>query len=592
MQGVAGAGANNENKTTSPSPTPPGHSGERDDDAGCRSETEEESIVASIDPSDYSRRRTPPVPIMERTGKDDHHTTATNSHSEIQNTLPLLKSGTFSNPGLRPPPSHHTSQSTDTAATAPLCLPSTRSPRPSSSSYHRRELSSGSLRSYMSVVSAESTAHYAEFERLMSLPPYHGLAHSVSKFLEEAQRAGTGLLASDPRPYQIFMAHCVQAVLAIRDGEAVATPELRAGLDLQQRASSEVVVLEGIEKYLTTKLYRHLLTPYYGDTSTSSSSGGGTTTSTSADAENGRLLYENLQRRRHLDAAVFDAIPEVEEHGLWGQCMFELEAMKFFKSPREKLQCGVRALEMLQNILTDVLRERKEGIRQSRVGNMRAALPSPVRGDECANETMSGNHSNNNSTADETSGFQVLGADEILPCFMLLVLRASPTLFYENVTFIERFRTHALLTPGESYCLANLESAVQFWMYCDETGHMAPPPPPGSTSNHSFASSAGLSERTNKRRSPSPRQSLSLLETVFGKAPTRRQPRLTNPPQPLPASPSPPAAPPLHTGDAPLRIPYSSTEVRRWLVEENIPFELLTVTQLRGIVEVTRELFR
>lgn len=33
------------------------------------------------------------------------------------------------------------------------------------------------------------------------------------------------------------------------------------------------------------------------------------------------------------------------------------------------------------------------------------------------------------------------GADEFLPCFMLLVLRAKPLNFYQNIQYINKYRT-------------------------------------------------------------------------------------------------------------------------------------------------------
>ncbi|EPY20357.1 hypothetical protein AGDE_14720 [Angomonas deanei] len=198
--------------------------------------------------------------------------------------------------------------------------------------------------------------------------------------------------------------------------------------EINEHEHTVTILAEGVEKYLTTKLYREM----FG-------------VNPEIMKEN-KAMEEKLIRLENLSADDLDALQEVEDHHVWGQAMFELDAMNFFKSPRDKLRCGMRACELLSLALRDVLNKRSG-----------KTTPPP-----------SGQPSSNSNNA-----LLAFGADEFVPCFILLVLRARSYNYYANVRYIDDFRAPQLMNPEESYCLANLMSAAAFWMECDDNGRIA-----------------------------------------------------------------------------------------------------------------------
>eukprot|EP00796_Vickermania_ingenoplastis_P011005 gene11005-7648_t len=309
----------------------------------------------------------------------------------------------------------------------------------------RRELSKETIRGYTAVAAQDNNIYYDEFVRLMDTEPYLPLLRTISKFTTTALREDAPV---EEARFSAFMRRCMQ--MAQQTNRTVAKG------DAHRLEFLNSLVAEGVERFITTKLYLQMFNVR------------------AEDKKNGQRLTLRFQQLQQLTAAELDALSEVEAHHLWGQAMVELEVMGHFKSPKEKLSCAVRSARLLDGILKDVLRQRQE-----KKGQRRGSAGFDAGG--------------------------IVGADQFLPCFMLLVLRAAPSYFYENIMFLLRFRTLPLCSAEENYCLANLESAAQFWLRCDDTGHIPPEhTPPQSGTTTTTTTTAGAAPPAGRSRSASP----------------------------------------------------------------------------------------
>lgn len=61
------------------------------------------------------------------------------------------------------------------------------------------------------------------------------------------------------------------------------------------------------------------------------------------------------------------------------------------------------------------------------------------------------------------------GADDFLPVFILVVLRANVSRLISNCEYIEHYRNRADLMSKSGYCFANLRSAVEFILTADSS---------------------------------------------------------------------------------------------------------------------------
>ncbi|CAG9584014.1 conserved hypothetical protein [Leishmania major strain Friedlin] len=285
------------------------------------------------------------------------------------------------------------------------------------------EYSRECIKDYRRVVAADNEIFYSEFERLMSLRCAGSLAKVMSEYVSNNQHLQQPIQSS--AVYNKFVERC-HALLR-------RTPRL--SVDKERMT----IMQEGVERYVTSRLYHQLFNV------------------SEDERRKNERMQQKLLRLENMAPADLDALPEVERHHVWGQAMFELDGMDFFKSPREKLRCGMRSCELLSLAVGDILGQRREA----------------KRAEKAAKTAASGN----------AGGVPLaFGADEFLPCFLLLVLRARPLSFVQNVLYIEKFRCPALMSTEESYCLATLQSSLLFWENYGEDGQMNPACATASTS--------------------------------------------------------------------------------------------------------------
>ncbi|AYU83844.1 hypothetical protein, conserved [Leishmania donovani] len=351
------------------------------------------------------------------------------------------------------------------------------------------EYSRECIKDYRRVVAADNEIFYSEFERLMSLRCAGSLARVMSEYVSKNQHLQQPIRSS--AVYNKFVERC-HALLR-------RTPRLSAD---RERLT---IMQEGVERYVTSRLYHQIFNV------------------SEDERRKNERMQQKLLRLENMAPADLDALPEVELHHVWGQAMFELDGMDFFKSPREKLRCGMRSCELLSLAVGDILRQRREA----------------KRAENAAKTAASGN----------AGGVPLaFGADEFLPCFLLLVLRARPLSFVQNVLYIEKFRCPALMSTEESYCLATLQSSLLFWENFGEDGQMdaacttASPPGSAEATSHNGGSASiraltkappSLSGIMQQQQPPPQMTEKDLLPSVRQASSTgRQQAGLTNISQP------------------------------------------------------------
>ncbi|KAG5490621.1 hypothetical protein JKF63_00742 [Porcisia hertigi] len=344
----------------------------------------------------------------------------------------------------------------------------------------RREYSRECIKDYRRVVAADNDIAYNVFEDFMSTQCPNSLAMMLSEYVSKNQQLQQPILNNIK--YNTFIEKC--------------HAQLRHIPFLSRNKSRLTAVREGIERYVTTRLYRQLFNV------------------SEDDKRKNTLLQQKLTRLENMAPESLDALPEVERHHVWGQAMFELDGMDFFISPREKLRCGMRAYELLSLAIGDILRQRRHAA-QGGSASPTGSTPTNV-GDEPL----------------------VFGADASLPCFLLLVLRARPLSFVHNVSYIEKFRHPTLMSDMESYCLATLQSSLIFWQNCRDDGQISPAAAAGttpgggasllhtagSTDSHALATCPSPISGIIKKQPPPPRMTENdLLPSVRQTSLSRRQ---------------------------------------------------------------------
>ena len=173
---------------------------------------------------------------------------------------------------------------------------------------------------------------------------------------------------------------------------------------LFQNQPLEVIdrTLDGVEKYIMTKLYKVVFCP------------------ASTDDESRDLLNQKRIRSfnwitpQHLDAAIDVASDKV--HQLMDEAQQDLAEINTKRAPQDKLACVVRCCKNIYKIIH---------------------LSTPAGG--------------------------VVSADDFLPCLIYIVLKANPTMLHSNVQYISRFCNPNKLVMGEAgYYFTNLCCALSF----------------------------------------------------------------------------------------------------------------------------------
>ena len=159
---------------------------------------------------------------------------------------------------------------------------------------------------------------------------------------------------------------------------------------------------EGLEKFVTSKLYEHIFCPR------------------EEDHKRDEKLHERISSLsfvgfNHLDIEG----PETKEDFRlsWQLAMDELCKMNDYKAPRDKMICLLNSCKVIVRLLTDARED-----------------------------------------ADESPP----GADEFLPALIYVVLKANPPNLFSNLDYIDCFRNPNKMISEPGYWYTNLYSAVTF----------------------------------------------------------------------------------------------------------------------------------
>ena len=106
----------------------------------------------------------------------------------------------------------------------------------------------------------------------------------------------------------------------------------------------------------------------------------------------------------------------------------ELRKINSYRSPGDKVSCIVRCCSVVFSALNLARGKQKEGEEVSRAG-----------------------------------------ADDFLPVFILVVLKANVPRLISNSDYIEHYRNRADLMSKSGYCFANLRSAIEFILTADHS---------------------------------------------------------------------------------------------------------------------------
>lgn len=173
---------------------------------------------------------------------------------------------------------------------------------------------------------------------------------------------------------------------------------------LFQNQPQEVIdkTLDGVEKYVMTKLYRLVFCP-------------ASTDDESRDLANQKRIRSfNWICPQHLDAAINTDNDKVQQ--LIEDSQQDLVEINTRRAPQDKLACIVRCCKNIFKIIH---------------------LSTPAGG--------------------------AVSADDFLPCLIYVVLKANPTLLHSNVQYISRFCNPNKLMMGEAgYYFTNLCCALSF----------------------------------------------------------------------------------------------------------------------------------
>lgn len=354
-------------------------------------------------------------------------------------------------------------------------------------SFTHEGVSSDDRKSYVEAVAGDNNIQYSIFNYWIGLPSYKELLANILAFVKEGQGEEETTPTSSSKPsngelsmlnpeqlsiaqgvkYKKFMEKCMNQLEEVRVKNFI-TVENKGGAGLTEEEcllwrhredrtgllgtirsavspspfssgqaagsakwpsttwwTQEILISEGIERYVTWRLHKKCLYRVL-----------------ESDRSTSRALTKRLDGLKHrlTPADLGVNYPAVESHHLWGQAMFELNAMQFFKSPREKLGCGIRAVRFMCEALKEV-----SGLHVTSPRNVASTKRSVTTA--CSEE-----------------------AQLVIRCLALLVLRAAPTHFYDNVKYIQRFRTESLCTVDEQYALGALGEVVKYWLECDDTG--------------------------------------------------------------------------------------------------------------------------
>ena len=130
-------------------------------------------------------------------------------------------------------------------------------------------------------------------------------------------------------------------------------------------------------------------------------------------------MEKRLESFKFIEPQNLDVKPAILEHVAWKEAVEELNKLNEYKNPRDKLICIANSCKLIFSALHFL---------------------DPGK---------------------------AMGADDFLPCLILLVGKANAKQLHSNTNFIENYRNSAKMSSEAGYYFCTLQSAIHFWENAD-----------------------------------------------------------------------------------------------------------------------------
>eukprot|EP00668_Euglena_longa_P046530 GGOE01062215.1.p1 GENE.GGOE01062215.1~~GGOE01062215.1.p1 ORF type:complete len:727 (+),score=155.16 GGOE01062215.1:79-2259(+) len=171
------------------------------------------------------------------------------------------------------------------------------------------------------------------------------------------------------------------------------------------------IAAEGTEKYVMTKIYSKAFSPLV------------------EDVQKDHQLHRRLSVFSCIDSSALDINPAVAQHEGWQDAIQEIRKINNprYKTPRDKLICLINSCKIIFNILSMIAPDKAHG------------------------------------------------ADDFLPCLILLVVKANPPHLHSNLKYISDYRSQHHMASEAGYYFTAIQSVMYWWENIDEKSFRMPP---------------------------------------------------------------------------------------------------------------------
>eukprot|EP01059_Diplonema_ambulator_P025750 TRINITY_DN4284_c0_g2_i1.p1 TRINITY_DN4284_c0_g2~~TRINITY_DN4284_c0_g2_i1.p1 ORF type:complete len:621 (+),score=230.09 TRINITY_DN4284_c0_g2_i1:44-1906(+) len=140
---------------------------------------------------------------------------------------------------------------------------------------------------------------------------------------------------------------------------------------------------------------------------------------TAEDLKKDEVLEKRLASFKFISPEHLEVRPEILDHPTWKEAVQELQKLNEYKNPRDKLICITNSCKLIFSVLHSL---------------------EPGKS---------------------------MGADDFLPCLILLVGKADAKHLHSNTNFIQNYRNESKMSSEAGYYFCTLQSAIHFWETAD-----------------------------------------------------------------------------------------------------------------------------
>lgn len=305
------------------------------------------------------------------------------------------------------------------------------------------------------VTEQELAIQYPEFQRLMLLSESSAIAKALHTFVDKcllppSQASPPKAPATRPSSSTPSSPSHSREETLFREIRSFTNTIVAQMMKLPAWKGKEVVAKEGVEKYISCKVYSKLFA------------------TNSADKQKDATLKRKLILLRSVVTAHhLDAIDGVECDPLWHDAVNALRQINEFRSPRDKLECGIKACKLIHQAIANTrARLRHDEKASAHVAESESVEVNPRNQSSHTSSPHDFALVANSSQSVVPHGVGLSSADDFLPSLMLCVLHANPDSFCSNLAYIDVVRDKNLLEAEGEYNLTSLQSAAEFWLTC------------------------------------------------------------------------------------------------------------------------------